>query len=82
MAPLAVYVVLIIAILGLAVALRFLIVVPRRDCIGCGRSISVATYKCRWCGYQYSHEDRDLLKHLTAKRLRAFNRKQRHRAGS
>jgi hypothetical protein len=74
MAPLAVYIVIVLAVLGLAVALRFLIVVPRRDCIGCGRSISVATHKCRWCGYEYSHEDRALRTYLKAKRLRAFNR--------
>ena len=51
---LAIYVSVLIAMLGLGVAVRYLIVVPRRKCLDCGRSISVVAAKCRGCGYRYA----------------------------
>ena len=51
---LALYVSMLVAMLAVGVAVRYLIVVPRRRCLDCGRSISVAAPKCRGCGYRYS----------------------------
>ena len=48
------YVSMLVAMLALGVAVRFLIVVPRRECIACDASISVAAARCRGCGHRYA----------------------------
>ena len=42
------------AMLTVGVAVRYLIVVPRRRCLNCDRSISVVAARCRRCGYRYA----------------------------
>ena len=54
MGPLALYGAIVLGVIVLAIAARFVIVVPRRDCLNCGASISVTAPKCRRCGYRYA----------------------------
>jgi hypothetical protein len=54
MSPLVLYASIVLAILVLAVVARFVIVVPRRECLNCGASISVTARQCRRCGYRYA----------------------------
>ena len=68
MSPILVYVAIMMVPLVLAVALRYLIVVPRRNFLQCDKSVSVAALKCRHCGYRYTAEDRALMRHLAARR--------------
>jgi hypothetical protein len=51
---LTLYVSVLAAMLALGVAVRYLIVVPRRRCLQCDRSISVVASRCRGCGYRYA----------------------------
>jgi hypothetical protein len=66
-APLALYGSMILVPLVLAVALRFVIVVPTRECIQCGTVVAVTTLTCRHCGHRYTAEDRELMR-LAAER--------------
>jgi hypothetical protein len=45
---------MLVAMLAVGVAVRYLIVVPRRRCLRCDKSISVAAARCRGCGYRYA----------------------------
>src|SRR4051812_37117392 len=67
-APLALYGCMVLVPLVLAVLLRFVIVVPMRECIQCERRIAVTTLTCRHCGHRYSAEDRMLLQMLAEQR--------------
>lgn len=51
---LALYVSVLVAMSAMGVAVRYLIVVPRRKCLQCGKSISVVASGCRGCGYRYA----------------------------
>jgi RNA polymerase subunit RPABC4/transcription elongation factor Spt4 len=61
-APLALYGAMVLIPLVLAVTLRFLIVVPTRECIQCERVVAVTTLTCRHCGHRYTAEDRELMR--------------------
>ncbi len=54
MAPVAIYLGVVLVIMALAVVLRFVIVVPRRECLNCGANIAASAPKCRRCGYRYA----------------------------
>ena len=54
MGPLALYGSVVLAVIVLAIIMRFVIVVPRRDCLNCGASIAASAPKCRRCGYRYA----------------------------
>ena len=45
---------MLVAMLVVGVAVRYLIVVPRRKCLQCDTSISVTASRCRSCGYRYA----------------------------
>ena len=64
------YTLILLVPLTLAVALRYLIVVPRRRCIQCDRQVAVTTIRCRHCGYVYTFEDRQIMKLLAEARQR------------
>jgi ribosomal protein L40E len=65
--PLVLYGSMVLVPLVLAVALRFVIVVPTRECIQCGTVVAVTTLTCRHCGHRYTAEDRELMR-LAAER--------------
>jgi predicted amidophosphoribosyltransferase len=54
MGDLAIYVAIVVAALALGVAVRLLIVVPRRRCLQCGAEVPVSARNCRRCGYRYA----------------------------
>ena len=66
-----VYSLILLVPLTLAVALRYLIVVPRRVCLQCDREVAVTALKCRHCGYRYTFEDREMMKRQAEARQRA-----------
>jgi hypothetical protein len=68
MSPIIVYTLILLVPLALAVWLRYLIVVPRRDCLQCGRSVAVTASKCRHCGYRFTAEDREMMRYQAARR--------------
>ena len=72
MDPVFIYGGVLLVPVALAVALRYVIVVPRRPCINCERSIATTAPKCRHCGYRYSFEDRQLMAAEVAKRKRRW----------
>jgi hypothetical protein len=74
MSPIILYILILMVPLVLAVALRYLIVVPRRDCLQCGRSVAVTAPKCRHCGYRFTAEDREFMAALVARRKARFRR--------
>jgi hypothetical protein len=74
MDPVLVYASVLLIPVALAVALRYVIVVPRRECLGCDRSIATTAPKCRHCGYRYSFEDRRLMEQEVARRKRRYSR--------
>jgi ribosomal protein L40E len=67
--PLVLYSSFLIVPLVISVALRYLIVVPTRECIQCDRVVAVTAFSCRHCGHRYTAEDREWM------RLRAERRK-------
>jgi tRNA(Ile2) C34 agmatinyltransferase TiaS len=77
MSPIILYGTLVMVPLVLAVWLRYVIVVPRRDCIQCGRSVAVTAARCRHCGYRYAAEDRAYMATLVADRKARFFRSRR-----
>lgn len=70
MSFIVVYSLILLVPLTLAVALRYLIVVPRRECLQCGREVAVTVLKCRYCGYRYTFEDREIMKLMSEARQR------------
>jgi rubredoxin len=62
MGPLLIYCSLLIVPLVLAIALRYLVVVPTRECIQCDRVVAVTAFSCRHCGHRYTAEDRELMR--------------------
>lgn len=70
MSLIIVYSLILLVPLTLAVALRYLIVVPRRECLQCGREVAVTVLKCRYCGYRYTFEDREMMKLMAEARER------------
>ncbi len=70
MSPLALYVTVIAIVLVLAVALRFLILVPTRACIQCDKVVAVTAPSCRHCGHRYTAEDRELMRSRAEGRAR------------
>lgn len=74
MDPVFVYSAVLSVPVALAVALRYVIVVPRRECINCDRSIATSAPKCRHCGYRYTFEDRRLMEQEVARRKRRYSR--------
>jgi ribosomal protein L40E len=67
--PIVLYISILVIPLVLSVALRYLIVVPTRECIQCDRVVAVTAFSCRHCGHRYTAEDREWM------RLRAEQRK-------
>jgi ribosomal protein L40E len=74
MSPLLVYGALLLGPLIIAVALRYVIVVPMRDCIQCGKTVAVTALWCRHCGHRYTAEDRELMRLQTERRSAEFER--------
>ena len=72
MSPIILYSLILLVPLTLAVALRYVIVVPRRDCPQCDRSVAVTASKCRHCGYRFTAEDRQLMSALVSRRKARF----------
>ena len=72
MHPIIVYSLILLVPLVLAVALRYVIVVPRRGCLNCGRSVAVTSLNCRHCGYRFTAEDRQFMASEAAKRKRRY----------
>jgi Uncharacterised protein family UPF0547 len=70
--PILIYSAILMVPLILAVALRYLIVVPRRGCPQCDRSVAVTAPKCRHCGYRFTAEDRRHMSALVARRKARF----------
>jgi hypothetical protein len=66
--PLIVYGGLLLIPVVISIALRFLIVVPTRPCIQCGRIVAVTAFSCRHCGHRYTAEDREWMKLEAARR--------------
>ena len=60
--PLIVYGSLLLIPVVISIALRFLIVVPSRECILCGKEVAVTAFRCRHCGHRYTPEDRELMR--------------------
>jgi hypothetical protein len=77
MSPIVLYISILMVPLILAVCLRYLIVVPRRDCLQCGRSVAVTAPRCRHCGYRFTAEDRRYMAALVARRKAGFFRSDR-----
>ena len=75
MNPLLLYCLILLVPVALAVALRYVIVVPRRDCPDCDRSIAVTAPKCRHCGYRFTAEDRNMMMREVAQRKRRYHRR-------
>lgn len=74
MSPIILYIAILMVPLILAVWLRYVIVVPRRDCLQCGRSVAVTAAKCRHCGYRFTAEERQYVAALVARRKARFFR--------
>ncbi len=74
MSPLVAYLLILLVPVVIAVALRYVIVVPRRECINCRRSIATTAPKCRHCGYRFFAEDRKLMASEVSKRKRRYER--------
>ena len=74
MDPIGVYILILLVPVAVAVALRYVIVVPRRDCPNCYRSVAVTAPRCRHCGYRFTAEDRKLMAKQTARRKRRYQR--------
>jgi len=74
MNPVLIYILILLVPVTLAVALRYVIVVPRRDCPYCDRSVAVTAPKCRHCGYRFTAEDRKLMAREAARRRRRGRR--------
>jgi hypothetical protein len=72
-----VYTLILLIPLTLAVALRYLIIVPRRECLQCDREVAVTVMKCRHCGYRYTFEDREIMRVMAESRRRTFESEQR-----
>jgi hypothetical protein len=72
MAPIILYSLILLVPVLLAVALRYLIVVPRRECLNCERDVAVTAQKCRHCGYRFTAEDRQLMAYTAARRKRRY----------
>ena len=76
MSFIVIYTLILLVPLALAVALRYLIVVPRRKCLQCDREVAVTAIKCRYCGYRYTFEDRVIMRLAAETRQRDFARRQ------
>jgi ribosomal protein L40E len=72
MDPIVLYSLILLVPLALAVALRYLIVVPRRECLNCDREVAVTALKCRHCGYRFTAEDREVMASEAARRKRRY----------
>jgi ribosomal protein L40E len=72
MHPILIYTLILLVPLVLAIALRYLIVVPRRLCLNCDREVAVTASNCRRCGYRFTAEDRELMAYEAARRKRRY----------
>ena len=72
MNPVVIYILILLVPVALAVALRYVIVVPRRECLNCGRSVATTTPRCRHCGYRFFAEDRKLMAKEVSRRRRRY----------
>jgi DNA-directed RNA polymerase subunit RPC12/RpoP len=74
MNPLLTYILILLVPVALAVALRYVIVVPRRECLNCRRSVATTAPRCRHCGYRFFAEDRKDMAKAVSKRQRRYRR--------
>jgi hypothetical protein len=70
--PLLLYGSILIVPVAISIGLRFVIVVPKRECIQCGRTVAVTAFSCRHCGYRYTAEDRALMRRVAERRKRDY----------